>query len=452
MGAIAYLYQDPTWETHLDPSIWGWEVDRVYQDLDPERPQLSTLLQVCHQHPPTYLLVRRLEEFGDSLTDISRCLTTLEVQGVCVLTIEQDYRSPLPGADDAGTLTLKDTQTISNVPPPTSLQLLDLLDAVQQQQRSRKIRHGHARNRLKGKPPPGKAPYGYRRGKDRYVVDRSVAPIVIAFFEHFLLYGSLRGAVRYLTQKYGKKISVSTGQRWLTSPVYRGDLVYQTQQVIPNTHVPLLSREEAAQVDRLLRRNRSLAPRSASAPRSLAGLVRCGTCQSPMTISRATAPRRKKEYLYVRPTACPQQPKCRALAYQEVLNRTIQQICQNLPQAIAQVDVPGMGRVKTALENEIATKQQILTQLPQLVETQVLDQATADLRAYKVQTEISTLKNRQSQLPPLNLKDIAKTVSIEPFWLDLSESERRFYFREFIHHIDIVRDEKDWSIQLVFIF
>ena len=450
MGAIAYLYQDPTWEARLEPSIWGWEVDQVYQDLEPQRPQLAQLLQDCVQQQPPYLLLRRLEELGDSLTEVTRCLTALEVQGVCVLTIEQDYRSPLPPMEGTAQIGEPDPQV--PIPPPTSLQLLELLDAVQQQQRSRKIRHGHARNRLKCKPPPGKAPYGYRRGKDRYVVDRSVSPIVKAFFEHFLLYGSMRGAVRYLAQKYGKKISVSTGQRWLTSPVYRGDLVYHNQEVIPNTHMALLDREEAAQVDRLLRRNRSLSPRAASAPRSLSGLVRCATCQSPMTISRATAPRRTKEYLYVRPTACPAQPKCRALAYPKVLQQTIQQICQNLPLAVSGVDTQGVGRVKTALETEIATKQQILTQLPGLVEAQVLDQSTADLRAYKVQTEIASLKARLSQLPPLNLQEIAKTVSIEPFWLDLSESERRFYFREFIRHIDIVREGKEWSVQLVFMF
>jgi len=89
-------------------------------------------------------------------------------------------------------------------------------------------------------------------------------------------------AVRYLAQKYGKKISVSTGRRWLTLSIVATP--YQNGQVISNTHVPIISREEAAQVDRLLRRNRRLPPRTASVPRSLAGLVVCGECQSKMTV------------------------------------------------------------------------------------------------------------------------------------------------------------------------
>jgi hypothetical protein len=141
--------------------------------------------------------------------------------------------------------------------------LLKLLQQVQREQRSRRIRQGHAQNRVMALPPPGKAPYGYRRSKHRYVVDRSTAPVVKDFFEQFLLYGSLSGAVRYLAKRYGKKIAVSTGHRWLTNPVYRGDLAYQNGELVSDTHVAILSREEAAQIDRLLRRNRRLPPRTA---------------------------------------------------------------------------------------------------------------------------------------------------------------------------------------------
>ncbi len=49
----------------------------------------------------------------------------------------------------------------------------------------------------------------------------------------------------------------------------------QNGQILSDTHTPIISREEAAQIDRLLRRNRRLPPRTASANRSLAGLVSC---------------------------------------------------------------------------------------------------------------------------------------------------------------------------------
>jgi hypothetical protein len=97
------------------------------------------------------------------------------------------------------------------------------------------------------------------------------APAVKAFFEQFILYGSIRGAARFLDKKYGKKIAPSTAQRWLQHPIYRGDSEYKDGQVIRDTHTPIISRDEAAQVDRLLRRNRQLPPKTVSAERSLAG-------------------------------------------------------------------------------------------------------------------------------------------------------------------------------------
>jgi DNA invertase Pin-like site-specific DNA recombinase len=434
MSTLAYFYYDPILETRPDVFTWGWIFDRVYEDADSRRSQLQALRRDAAQSPPCYLVLRRLEELGDSLKTVAACLSELESLGVCVVALEQNYRS---------------AETTASASTPDRLALLA---DIQQQQRSRKIRQGHAQNRIKGLPPPGKAPYGYRRGRDRYIVDKTVAMVVREFFEYFLLYGSLRGAVKQIEKKYGKKISVSTGQHWLMNPAYRGDLSYQGQSVLSDTHTPLISRDEAAQVDRLLRRNRSLAPRAASAERSLSGLVICQQCQSPMTVSRVTAPRQTYEYLYLRPIACPQQPKCKALPYDAVLEKTIERICEDLPDAIAGLSLPPLDQIKAGLAASISQKQAALTQLPTLIAQQVLDEQTAGLRAYTLKTEIAEIQNKLSQLPPVNLLETSKTVSIPQFWLDLSETERRFYFREFIRAIEIGRHERDWAVCLNFIF
>lgn len=161
-----------------------------------------------------------------------------------------------------------------------------------------RIRRGHARQRQLAHPPPGRAPYGYRRGQDRYTIDRQAAPVVRAFFERFSLYGSLSDVVRFLDRQYGKRISTTTARRWLANPVYRGDLRYQREdgkdEIIQNTHAPLISREEAAQIDRRLGRNKHLPPRTASAPRSLAGLVTCAVCQGRFRVTSARPYKGKK--------------------------------------------------------------------------------------------------------------------------------------------------------------
>ncbi|WP_250123060.1 recombinase family protein [Chroococcidiopsis sp. CCMEE 29] len=437
MKIIAYSYSDPLLEPTPDSSIWGWELDQIYQDLG-KRLELRQLINDCRVDPVDYLLIRRLEELGDSVQEVSDRLAELEALGVQLIATEQPYTSSQQGQEPS----------ITNL----RADLLKLLQEIQHQQRSRRIRQGHARNRVNALPPPGKAPYGYRRGKDKYILDRTAAPIVKDFFEQFLLYGSLRGAVRYLGQKYGKKISVTTGRRWLTNPVYRGDTAYQNGQVVSNTHIPIISKEEAAQVDRLLRRNSRLPPRSASAPRSLAGLVICQECQSSMLVARVTTPRKDKEYLYLRPILCPKRPKCRAISYEQVLEQTIAGICQDLPRAVAGMNLPQLDAVKNALTKAIAIKQDILAQLPTLTVEGVLDTETAALRAYNLRTEISELQAKLATLPPVNLRSVAQAVSIPQFWLDLSESERRFYFREFICQIEIIRDRASWQIKLIFIF
>ena len=452
MKIVAYLYSDLLLEDPADPTIWGWDIDRVYQDLGAgpaspeERVQLQALIQEAQVEPPAYVLIRRLEELGDSVQAVRDRLTALESLGIRVLAIEQDYLSDpvqpealAPWNQPVGKTRFK-------------RDLIRLLAEVQQNQRSRRIRQGHAQNRLKAVPPPGKAPYGYRRGKDRYILDRSTAPVVKDFFEHFLIYGSLRGSVRYLAKKYGKRISVSTGRRWLTNPVYAGDLAYRQGDVILDTHAAIISREEAAQVTRLLRRNQQMPPRTASAPRSLSGLVTCAECQSAMTVTRVTAPRKPQEYLYLRPTACPKQPPCKAIRYEQVLQETIQTICRELPRAVAGLNMPDMERLKAAIASQIQTRQDILAQLPHLVVQGILDEATAELRAYTLRTEIAQIQSRLNQLPPVKLREIAQTVSIPQFWLDLSEAERRFYFREFIRQIQLLRTEQGWSLKLIFIF
>ncbi|HEY9738147.1 MAG TPA: recombinase family protein [Trichocoleus sp.] len=466
MRVVAYLYSDPLLELPPAPDLWGWDVEQVYQDFAQNfstvaqpgsRPQLQRLLQESAIAPPDYVLLRRLEELGDSLPEVSAHLQTLEAQGSVVIAVEQDYVSYRAdggnSAQDIGT-----SQEAARQHWQQSL--LQLASEIQQQQRRRSLRQGHARNRIKALPPPGKAPYGYRRGKDRYTLDRATAPVVKEFFEQFLLFGSLRRAVRLLEKKYGKRISVSTGKRWLTNPVYRGDLAYQDGGLVQNTHVPILSREEAAQIDRLLRRNSRLAPRTASAPRSLAGLVTCQACQSGMKISRVTTPRQAKEYLYLSPTACSRRPHCKALAYETVLRETITVICRELPNAIARLTQqmpPAAAEGSDAaplhpLTAQIQQKEAALSQLPPLVISGVLDADTADLRAYRLRTEIAQLQQQLAQLPPVNLQEIAQTVTIEQFWLDLSEPERRFFFREFLREIQIIREESGWHVELDFIF
>jgi DNA invertase Pin-like site-specific DNA recombinase len=432
MRVIAYMYSDPILEMIPENISWGWNVEGVYHDLG-ERSHLQKLLQECENEEIDILVIRRLEELGNNLETVTKVMTQIQAMGIRLIAIYQDYDS---GSDT----------------PNLKIELLRLLQEIQYNLRSRRIRQGHASNRLEAAPPPGKTPYGYKKNKSKYIVDKSTSPVVKDFFDNFLLYGSLRGSVRYLAKKYGKKISVTTGKRWLTNSVYRGDTSYHNGEIILNTHGAIISREEAAQIDRLLRRNSRLPPRSASARRSLAGLVICGECQSGMTITRVTIRKQDKEYLYLRPINCPNKQKCKAISYDQVLDETIQSVCRELPQAVAGINSPQLDAIKNDLLTKINHQEKILDKIPSLMEAGIFDTETAKLRIYKIRTEISSLQKQLATLPPVNLIAVAQSVSIPQFWLDLSETERRFYFREFISNIQLIRQEKQWQLKIIFIF
>ncbi|MEL6319823.1 MAG: recombinase family protein [Cyanobacteria bacterium J06626_14] len=492
MATVAYSYRNPLLDS---PDDQGWSdldgetIIRFYQDLG-DRLQLHQLLNDCvvnnGQSSPDVLnlnseklsssplpqriqkvVLRQLNDLGDTVDEVGDRLQQFQALGVTVRSLDPDTELPAHFEPSRPIPIPKSDASLN----PSDL--LTLFQTLQQRQNAQRLRLGHARNRVKALPPPGKAPYGYRRGKDRYAIDRSTAPVVKDFVEHFLLYGSLRGSVRYLAKKYNKPISVSTGQRWLSSPVYRGDLAYKNGDVVPDTHLAIISREEAAQVDRLLRRNRKLPARTASAPRSLAGLVKCGRCQSAMKITRTTSRKKgSKAYLYLTPVACPYRTQaspaeesitpCRSIVYDQVLTATIERICTDLPQAVSNATLPDLDGIAARFQQQITAKEAVLQQLPQLQASGILDADTAELRAYTVRTEIASLRQQRDQLPPPNLMQIAQTVSIRQFWLDLSEAERRFYFREFIDRINIHRPQKpdnqepastpSWTLSLVFMF
>ena len=439
MTVIAYACIDPYFESPPTPESWGQPIIRLYLDQGHpvnHRRQLQQLLQDCSVSPPDVILVRRLLDMGDSITTVMTCVESLEAQGVTILTLDNSYQTP--------------TSATASLERST---LAHLATEFYTQHRSHRLQIGHAHNRVNGLPPPGRAPYGYRRGRDRYSLDRTTAPAIKAFFEQFLLYGSIRGAVRHLEKTYGKRISASTGQRWLNHPVYRGDLVYKDGRIIRDTHTPIINREEAAQIDRLLRRNQRFPPKTASAPRSLAGLVQCQECQSPLKVARVTRPRQSQEYLYPRPTHCGRSANpCSAIPYNEILSKTIECVCQELPSAISTLKGAPISTLKAGLTTQIDQKEAALEKIPALLSQGILDEATANLRIYTLRGELSNLQQEVAQLPPQDLLQVVQTLSIPQFWQDLSEAERRVYLREFIHEIILIRTDNTWEVQIRFVF
>lgn len=436
---IAYTYTDPVIDSIPDGFFWGCEVDRIYLDIG-ERKELKKLVKYCQQKSPNYLLIRSLSELGDTITEIVGLMGKIENYQVEIISIEENYNT-------SKFKVIKDNKN-RNL-------LINIWEEIRQKINQKKLEKGHGNNRLKILPPPGKAPFGYIRGKDSYIVNRSTAPIVREFFDRFLLYGSLADTVKYIENKFNKKIALSTARYWLKNPIYRGDLAYKNNVIIPDTHTAIITREESAQIDRILKSHRLVKPRSASANYALAGLIKCQQCSSSFRISHINKKQYQDKYLYLIPTQCPREKTCKALKYDLIFQETINKICEQLPQVTQNFSAPNLQIIKGELERQILEKEENLLQINQLIKDNILDEETGKIRNYKIHIEIGKIKQKIAQLPPDNLTKISTALSNPQFWSDLSPSECRFYLREFIKTINIIpvdENNKNCQIILDFIF
>ncbi|WP_334310669.1 hypothetical protein [Dolichospermum circinale] len=76
MKIIVYIYTNSLLDTVPNQGDLGWEGDKIYEDLG-KRTQLQQLLIDCQTETVNYLLLRRLEELGDSLSQVSDRLNQL---------------------------------------------------------------------------------------------------------------------------------------------------------------------------------------------------------------------------------------------------------------------------------------------------------------------------------------------------------------------------------------
>ncbi|MGK7911576.1 MAG: recombinase family protein [Synechococcus sp.] len=377
---------------------------------------------------------------SEQATDLRLYLLSLTDLAETTPKVEQQVKFWLQRNADVVVATEEGVQSLSDLDV-----LAAFLTQLPQELKGRHISEGHAQNRLNRKPPPGPAPFGYRRVGDTYEIDERAAQRVRTFFERYLLFGSIRGAVKDINQAGENAISVTTARRWLTSPVYRGDLKFKDGVTLRDTHPALLTREEAAQIDRWSRRNGPIASRSTSAPRALAGLVVCQSCDRPLRIVQATKKRQAKVYRYLR---C---PNCRySINYDLALTNTIQAVCQQLPQRTANLDSLPVESIKSRIELQIKSNKSKIVTLDRESESRSTNgDDERQLQRYLLEGENAKLGEKRDQLPPGNLAAIAQAVSIEPFWRSLSESEQRAYLREFIKQISI-NSEADVKLEFFF--
>lgn len=438
VNTIAYFYKNPliNWETKLE-SLPD-QVEKIYEDLG-DRRQLKKILNDCEQEKVECLILSTLASLGDNLEEIEATITYLESFNVEIISLSEEYKT-------------SDFKIIDN--PGKRNKLREIWARVGKELQRRRLLLYHARKRMDSLPPPGRAPFGYLRSNKGYIIDAVNAPIVRDFFRNFILSGSIRSSLKYLEEKYQKKLSPSTARNWLKNPAYRGDLLYIKNIIVSDTHPPIITRQESAQIERILKNNKKFAPKSVSSQYCLAGLLKCQTCQSSLRVNTVNNKKKGYSYLYLTPKTCPKNKSCKSLPYDSVLKRVIETICSIFGE-IQNSNKPEdeIERCRNIQKKEIQRIKGELEVIRRLENEGILETQEAKKITYRLKEKMSKIQQKVDQMPPNTLEVIAKSLSNPQLWYDLSNSEKRFYLREFIDTIEVNMEASlDDKLELNFVF
>jgi DNA invertase Pin-like site-specific DNA recombinase len=87
MIIFAYFYSEPFLQSSLDISVNNILIDRIYHDLG-ARYELEKLINDCQKNTPNYLLIRHLEELGDSPAIVKDNYNKLTSYGLEIITLK----------------------------------------------------------------------------------------------------------------------------------------------------------------------------------------------------------------------------------------------------------------------------------------------------------------------------------------------------------------------------
>lgn len=275
--------------------------DKVLLDVDSgskdERPSFLTLMSYCCSGVCNTVIVTRLDRLTRSLPTLRKTIAQLEAVGV-------------------GLIALDDSINTATAAGKFQINILGALAEMEVDRLSERVKHGwqHLRDRKVAMNPP----FGYCKDNDRHSLDHSpflclvdqqveLSKVQIArdIVQAFLSKKTLRLALRHINQKYGiqtfahndgnhqkggrvarEMFRFSPGglSNWLTNPVLQGHLCYlrgsDRQQITYNTHEPLITSEEAREIELILDHNRQVRGYGSTAQEyPLSGLVFCGECR-----------------------------------------------------------------------------------------------------------------------------------------------------------------------------
>ncbi len=297
-------------ELEPDIQIYDVYVDDGYSGTNFDRPDFVRMMDDIKSGSVNCVIVKDLSRFGRNYIDageyLEKLFPLLDVRFISITDFIDSYKNP---------------NSMNNIIVPFK----NLINDEYCRDISNKVRSSLDMMRKQGKHVGSFACYGYEKDpddKNHLVIDEEVADIVRDIFKWYIsgmsslaiarklneldipcpsVYKKMRG-LKYKNPKgsvYGAKWQQSGVIRILRNQMYVGDLVqgvnkvksYKVQVlqrqaekdwiIVPNTHEPIITREDFALVQELQKRRTRKAPTS-GVLYWYSGFVRCGDCGNTM--------------------------------------------------------------------------------------------------------------------------------------------------------------------------
>ena len=234
-------------------------VVKVYQDIESgksdKRKQLNALLNDIKAGLITELVITRIDRLARNLINFNKTFNILEIHKVKLTILDSPVDDP------------------SSPFGWYSINLMAQAAEFELRMIQARIKHGydhfHEQNKASSKPP-----FGYMRLNEKYAPDTTINQYasksnwVIAreIVDYFIDNSStLRGTTNYIFNTYKLDWSAPRLKYWLNNLILQGDTCYNVKgnqahpekwDVRPNTHQPLISREEGQLIKNQLTENK----------------------------------------------------------------------------------------------------------------------------------------------------------------------------------------------------
>ncbi|NJN23345.1 MAG: recombinase family protein [Acaryochloridaceae cyanobacterium RL_2_7] len=177
MNLVAYQYS-LSQDFHAFLSSQNIYPTHYYQDHLESRPEFQQYLEDCEQQPSNVLVIPGIDDLAFTLDEVQTSLEQLWERQITVLVMTShslDIQATVPLALIPADWPSQGLPKLGNLPPTQRVQPQDWIrlgSILEKRRRKHDAEKGHHAIRLKQAPPTGQAPYGYRRGKNSYLVDR----------------------------------------------------------------------------------------------------------------------------------------------------------------------------------------------------------------------------------------------------------------------------------------